>query len=302
VRPTDFVSGSIICGVDDSQSAYDAVRVAKSLASALDRRLVLLHTVRMPIAFGVAAMPHAYPFRADDQRAAQAGERLLERLAYEHGLSASVERRVENGDPSLVLPAVADDEAAGAIVLGSGGRNWLASALLARVPVAVVAHAPCPVIVVPPKGRLGSGAVVCAVDDSAEARGAVPVARGLSDGLGVDLLVAHAVAATPVPSTSAVPSGPAELVEGDRRRAEEFLAGLSFEEGLGTRAERRIAFGSEAEAIADLADDEDAALVVAGSRGRGALKSLVGGSVSLELWTSSSRPVVVVPRGARTRV
>jgi nucleotide-binding universal stress UspA family protein len=296
------VSGSIICGVDDSQSAHDAVRVAKSLASALDRRLVLLHAARMPIAFGVATMPHAYPFRADDETAAQAAGRLLERFAYEHGLSASVERRVENGDPSLVLPAVADDEAAGAIVIGSGGGTWLATAFLAKVPMAVVAHAPCPVIVVPPKGRLGSGAVVCAVDDSAEARAALQVARGLSDGLGVDLMVAHVLAATPVPSTSAVPSGRAELVEGDRRRAEKLLAGLSFEEGLETRAERRVVFGSEAEAIADLADAEDAALVVVGSRGRGALKSLVGRSVSLELWTSSSRPVVVVPRGARTRV
>lgn len=285
--------------MDESRPARAAVLVAKALAGALERQLMLVHAAATPIAFGVAAMPHAYPLRSDNEVAERAGEKLLARLAHDFGLAASVERRVEAGDPSRVLPAVAEDEAAGLIVIGSSRRSWLAKALVPGVLTAVTARAPCPVVAVPTEGRLGPGALVCAVDDSAEARAALRVAEHLAAGLGVDLVVAHVAATAPVPNASTVPGGRDELDDADRRRAEEFLAGLTFEQGLEGDVEQRVGFGSKAEAIAELADDEDAALVVIGSRGRGSFRSLLAGSVSFELTTTSARPIVVVPHGAR---
>jgi nucleotide-binding universal stress UspA family protein len=47
--------------------------------------------------------------------------------------------------------------------------------------------------------------------------------------------------------------------------------------------------------ILEVADDVDAALIVMGSRGRGALKSAFLGSVSHEVLNRSKRPVLVAP-------
>jgi nucleotide-binding universal stress UspA family protein len=60
-----------------------------------------------------------------------------------------------------------------------------------------------------------------------------------------------------------------------------------------------VAFGSQADAIRGIADEVGAALVVVGTRRRGALRSALAGSVSLALKEDASRPVLIVPARAR---
>jgi nucleotide-binding universal stress UspA family protein len=55
--------------------------------------------------------------------------------------------------------------------------------------------------------------------------------------------------------------------------------------------------GLPAERLADLADDEDAELIVVGSRGRGRFKASFLGSVSNSLVGVARCPVLVVPPG-----
>lgn len=63
-------------------------------------------------------------------------------------------------------------------------------------------------------------------------------------------------------------------------------------------AERRAAVGLPGERLADLADEEDAELIVVGSRGRGAFKAAFLGSVSNSLLGIARCPVLIVPPGA----
>jgi nucleotide-binding universal stress UspA family protein len=142
-------------------------------------------------------------------------------------------------------------------------------------------------------------AVVCGVDGSSEAQAAATVAGGLARRLGLRLVVVHVVQfslepGAGLPGARLVPVGAtleAELAAGER-----LLEELVREAGLAD-AERRVVWGFPADRLADVADEEDAELLVVGSRGRGAFKAAFLGSVSSELVGVARRPVVVVPPG-----
>jgi nucleotide-binding universal stress UspA family protein len=143
-----------------------------------------------------------------------------------------------------------------------------------------------------------SSSILCGVDGSDDARVALRAAAQLSGQLGVQLVAAHVV--PPVSSAPALGLAPGSRlgaspieVEAGRRLLEQVLD----EEGLAD-AERRVVYGVPADCLADLADDEDAELIVVGSRGRGSLRAALLGSVSRELIGVARRPVLVVPRAA----
>ena len=63
---------------------------------------------------------------------------------------------------------------------------------------------------------------------------------------------------------------------------------------------QNVRLGGPAFVIADIADSVDADLIVVGSRGRAPLTGAVLGSVSARLQHIAHRPVLVVPRPAKT--
>jgi nucleotide-binding universal stress UspA family protein len=286
----------IICSVDGSDAALDVVSVARSLAQALECHLVLFHAASRPPPASRGMMPYAYPYVDERDREAlrEDGEQLLERLAHDFRLPTATERRVELGVASAILPGIAEELAADLIVVGTRGRGPLAAAILGSVSSAAISHGPCPVVVVPAGARLASGPVVCAVDETPAGRRAARFAWRLVEQLGADLVLAHAVSTAPVPSVAAVPRGQEELADFERGQAAELLSALEAREGLGPDIDRRVVHGTPAETICRLADEENAALVVVGTRRHGAIRSALGGSVSRALITISSRPVVVV--------
>jgi nucleotide-binding universal stress UspA family protein len=125
------------------------------------------------------------------------------------------------------------------------------------------------------------------------------VASQLGRQLGLRLVVAHVVQtpiATSWAATFAAPS-PREPLLTDLDAGGRLLDHVLTAEGL-EHAERRIVVGFPPDRLADLADQEDADLVVVGSRGRGAFKAAFLGSVSTGLVGVARVPVLVVPPGA----
>ena len=126
------MTGSIICGVDDSQSAKCAARVARGLSSKLGLRLVFVHAV-------------------DPGSAGEKISAIAERLERLSGRTTEADSGagwlVDVGQPADRLVAAAADAEARLIVVGSTGPE---SSLLGSVSAEVSRRAPCPVVVVPP--------------------------------------------------------------------------------------------------------------------------------------------------------
>jgi len=126
------MAGSIICGIDDSESAKGAARVARALSSKLGRSLVFVRVVE----------------NGAPKKEISAVAQRLERLTGDATeVDCGAGWLVEVGHPADRLVAAAAAENAAMIVVGSSGPR---SSLLGSISAEVSRRAPCPVVVVPP--------------------------------------------------------------------------------------------------------------------------------------------------------
>jgi nucleotide-binding universal stress UspA family protein len=128
----DLMTGSIICGVDDSESAKGAARVARELSAQVGSRLVFVRVVDDGSPDGEISAVAA--------RLQQLAECATEVDCGAHWL-------VEVGHPADRLVAVAEKQGASLIVVGSTGPR---SSLLGSISADVSRRASCPVVVVAP--------------------------------------------------------------------------------------------------------------------------------------------------------
>jgi nucleotide-binding universal stress UspA family protein len=148
--------------------------------------------------------------------------------------------------------------------------------------------------------------IVCGVDGSPDSQAALAVAIDLATRLQRRLIMANVVEPSHAPYVGAVSLGRAVahplFLETDQQEAaaNELLVELGATMGL-EDADRRVVVGYAAERLADLADEERADMIVVGSRGRGAFKAAILGSVSTSLIGVARCPVLVVPPGATDR-
>lgn len=141
------------------------------------------------------------------------------------------------------------------------------------------------------------GPIVCSVDDSDAAESVVRVAQKLATALEARLVLLHVAPPTTAPGVSAAPAGQKRLHEEETNDARRLLETIASRTGA-SDASLRTAIGSAADRIVEICEEEKAAFVVLGSRGRGDLRSAVLGSVSNRVASRAPCPVVIVPPGA----
>ena len=126
------MASSIICGVDDSESAKRAARVARALSVELGLELVFVNVLE--------------PGTSKANVSAKV-ERLEQLRATAADVDSGSHWLVDAGHPADGLVAAAREADAAMIVVGSTGPR---SSLLGSISADVSRRAPCPVVVVPP--------------------------------------------------------------------------------------------------------------------------------------------------------
>ena len=137
------------------------------------------------------------------------------------------------------------------------------------------------------------GTIVCGVSESAEGRGAAELASALGARLGLRLVLVSVV--------DGVPASAEESLTGRQRQsgAERRLHSIARE--LGDDIETRIVLGERAEALAQVAAEEGADLLVVGSRPSGLGSRKIRSALARELEAVTTVPMLVAPPSTRKR-
>ncbi|MET8837109.1 universal stress protein [Micromonospora sp. NPDC004540] len=282
---------AVVVGVDGSEPAMVAVRLAAQEAARRHRPLRVVHGFIWPLLrVPVSAPPGGPPggglrHQAEDLVAAA----VAEAESAAPGLRVSGE--IIDGEAAAVL--LGESPTAAMIVLGDRGLGGFAALVVGSVAIQVASYADCPVLVARGTPR-PAGPVVVGVDGSALSRAAVEFAAEEAAVRGARLHAVHAY--THPASTGPGDMQPLVYEEGQLRGEEDRVLAESLT-GLAERrpevpVTRAVAHGRPVAALTEAS--REAQLLVVGRRGRGELSGLLLGSVSQGVLHHADCPVAVV--------
>jgi nucleotide-binding universal stress UspA family protein len=141
----DAMFEKILLAVDGSEHALHAARIAADLArtvNAKEFRIVVAYDF-IPPYLGEPNMQFAIDARMED------ANNILNLAVKEVGkLPCEVTTEMIEGSEAEAIISVSSTRGSDVIVMGSRGHGRLAGLLLGSTSQAVVAHAPCPVLIV----------------------------------------------------------------------------------------------------------------------------------------------------------
>jgi nucleotide-binding universal stress UspA family protein len=284
-----MASDPIVAGTDGSASAELAVDRAGELGKALN---ACVHVVsaysstsageRMAAVGGIAVV------ETSDTERAQVAETIVaksrERL---EARGITVRTHVCCWDPGQALITIAADEHAQMIVVGNRGMTG-ARRLLGSVPNNVSHHARCGVLIVPTRSRsrpggaaLTGGPIVVGTDGSESARVAVKESIRLAKALGGELHITSSykpLTGLRIPGASPDEAEASGLHPGFRVEAVLDEAAASARVG-GVIATTHASKRDPTDALLDVAETADAAMIVVGSKGMHGMERLTVGNV-----------------------
>ncbi|MEH0985175.1 universal stress protein [Micromonospora sp. CPCC 205556] len=284
-------SAAVVVGVDGSERALRAVRLAAAEARRRHRPLRVVHAFIWPLLRVPVEPPEGAPPGGGLRH--QAEQVVADAVAAAEAAAPGVPVTGEIIDGEAAAVLLGESPAAALIVLGDRGLGGFASLVVGSVAVQVTTYADCPVLVARGEEHAG-GPVVVGVDGSPASRATVEFAAEQASLRGAAL---HALHAYRHPASS----GPGDMqplvydesaLRGEEDQVlTESLAGVADrypDVPITHRAVRKRPAAALTEA------SRDALLVVVGGRGHGPLTGLLLGSVSHAVLHHSASPVAVV--------
>jgi nucleotide-binding universal stress UspA family protein len=304
----------VLIAYDGSPAADAAVVTAGSLFKGSRGRVLTLFNQTMGY-----EQVRRYGFGVDDTTLRQNIETLAAE-ARESGLEIATQGAVAGEKAGLTLEPIAmpsgispwppilsaaDEIDAHVIVCGSRGRGGVARSLLGSTSSSVLSHSTLPVLVVPKAPADFDGPVLIAYDGSPDARAAIARAGRLLSGRRAVIvnvwtspvrhtLTGRALGGAPMKEFRAfIADDDGMFAEASDSEVTEGVA-LARDAGFDVSGESLESSGSTWHALADAAERHGAALIVAGSRGRGRVASALLGSVSAGLVHNAETPTLVI--------
>jgi nucleotide-binding universal stress UspA family protein len=290
------MDNAIVVGVDGSEPSKRALQWAAEEAVRRGARLDVVHAWTVPFSlipngFADPKSYEAVAAAALDEAVASLGDTKLAALDIERVL-------VDGPAADCLLQASAGGEL---LVVGSRGHGGFVGLLMGSVSQRVVAHATCPVVVVPPTWKADwNRRIVVGIDGSGASYRALQwtVAEAARRHLRIDVVNAY-------DDGIVMPFGPVPVVHrADLEKSSQMLLETTVARALDGADARDVpvelipAPHRPARALLDVADGAD--LLVVGSRGHGTFAGSLLGSVSQQCVHHAPCPVVVVPSPVAT--
>jgi nucleotide-binding universal stress UspA family protein len=284
----------IVAGFDNSPSGFDAVALARRLATATDACLIVAHIYLEGIsAIDVMPLPELVAQRREEAlRTVDRASIVLDGFEQWEPIAYASEPAARG------LHEVADRAGAELIVVGSTHRHGLGRVMPGATGERLLHGSACPIAIAPAGWRgeaietIGAG-----FDGSPESRAALAAGATLARASGASIRALN-VFEPPNPANPAYAvtgHGYTEIM-GELRDMRGAMLDQALEE-LASRVDAggQIIDGHPAEVLA--AESERLDLLVIGSRGYGALRATLAGSVAHELAGTAHCPLLLVPRG-----
>jgi len=277
------VKTRILVTTDGSTLAERAAPVAIALAHALGATVEVLCVADESSAQTAENHDAEHALAIAQQRAD-----TLARTIREDGLAVTA--TAVSGDPAEAIVRFAEARGVRLVVLATHGRGGVGRWLQGSVAEAVVRRSSIPVVLV--RARENGAAVqppgwtptiVVPLDGSELGETALRPARRLAETAGGRLLLVQAIDVAIAASAAGVPGVEADvelLLDAEREAAEEYLARQAETLREEVAVETAVRIGPPADAIAELARERQASLVVMATHGRGGpLDRLIGSTI-----------------------
>ena len=292
---------SIVCAVDFSEHSQHALRWAAALAAQYESRLTILTAVDPLLAhaartrFGLDLVADTEPTMREFAAAA---------LPPSWPWIPSYEIKATVGEAADVIRHGAQQQHADLIVLGTQGLGGVRKFLLGSTTDRLLRHTKTAVLAVPlaeDDGMSWAGdrppfavkKILAATDFSAPANQAMAVAADLARAHHAALVVAHVVSPVTVPERwrAYVENVEEQSISQARTRLERLAASIS----VGLAPDLVVTMGRPADAIADLARERAAGLIVLGLVGEHHDPGARPGAIAYRVLCLAHAPVLVVP-------
>jgi nucleotide-binding universal stress UspA family protein len=266
----------ILLATDGSERNEGAVREAIKLTKTTEGKLLALFVVQ---ANTVLMAEGGSELERMEKEAREHLENVRERAASE---GVECELLVHEGEqPFRFIIDEAEKQGASTIVMGRRGLTGVERLVMGSVTARVIGHAASKVLVVPCDCEVSLERILLATDGSEHNQPAVAEALRLARRFGGKLTALAAFTS-----------------EADRVTAEESVAKVVELAGKDDIEVEALALeGSPASAIANMAEEQGAGLIVMGSHGRTGIARLLMGSVTEAVIGHTGSAVLVVPKG-----
>jgi nucleotide-binding universal stress UspA family protein len=285
-------SKHVVAAVDTSERSLDGLAVARLLANAVGAFIDVVSVFPY--------LPLADPSREELAGLREEATAILRELAERSGVDAATVQVIPGNAPARELQRVSENDATGAIVVGSTHRGAVGRVLPGSVGERLLAGSASPVAIAPrdywerPAARLDLIGV--GFDGSDEARRALEFSRALARTAGARMRILSVFQRVAFGAVATGRTGGAsvnELVRSELRSA--FDDALSDSPGS-PASEGRFLEGPAAELLT--AESAELDVLVTGSRTYGPRAAVLLGGTTHALMQTAACPALIVPRGA----